>query len=58
MAPRGTRRPHAKRVRAKARKPSRSSGGGKKGGICDMVVLAPASCLVVLPLALALLVTR
>jgi hypothetical protein len=49
---RGSRRPRVKRTRTV--KVKRRGGGKSKGGICDMAVLAPASCLAVLPLVIAL----
>lgn len=48
---RGTRRPHAKRVRSKARKPSRS-GGGSKGSGCVLVLFA----LIALPAVVAVVI--
>jgi hypothetical protein len=39
-AARGTRRPHPSRVYKRGRKPSRSSGGGKKGKGCAVLAFA------------------
>jgi len=57
MNPRGTRRPHStghSRGTPKFRKGA--GGGSKKGGICDIAVLAPASVLTTTPLVIALLI--
>jgi hypothetical protein len=52
MAARGTRRPHSRRVRSK---PIRRSGGGSpgKGWGCPLSVLAPATVLLLVVLAVA-----
>lgn len=42
MAPRGTRRPHAKRVRSKPVK-LRSGGGGSKNKGCGLILFAFAA---------------
>lgn len=56
MNARGTRRPHARRVRSK---PVRiSGGGGKKSGLCGLVALALLSAPVLLAAVTADLIGR
>ncbi len=54
MAPRGTRRPHAKRVRSKPVRMKRGGGGGKKTSGCVLILFALASATSVVPLVVAL----